>query len=329
VIAALAASFLFLGGLAAGAVAVSAAVRLAHGRWAGPLLPAAEGGAACFALAALLLAVVTVAVGPAPGAAPWAAGWLAARQLAAGLLVFGLGARYVARARAPEAGAGALRGAAAAALAGFAAGVSLWAAALALEPAPWPPFAAVPAAEVVGAFVSGLAFTAWAGEARGGAGRAARRDLGLLLFGFLLLWAYLGGSIFLATWYGNVPEEVGFLLARWSGGYRPLATAALVAWGLAALLVFPRAAIGRSALLAAATLALAARLLQVVLLVAPALAPRGGSALAGGGLAAALAALSLALARRVRAAPHRPIPSPAALAGPDDRRSESPFTSGG
>jgi hypothetical protein len=334
VTAALAASFLFLAGLAAGAVAVSATIRLAHGRWAGPLLPAAERGAVFLGPAAVLLAAVTLTLGPLRGLSAPAVAWLAARQLAAGLLVLGLGWRYVARTRAAGAGAGAgsVRGAAAAAVAGFAAGVSLWAAAVALEPAPWPPFAAVPAAEVLGAFVSGLAFTVWAGAPAGGADPGARRDLATLLFGFLLLWAYLGGSIFLPIWYGDVPEEVAFLLARWSGVFRPAAAAAVIAWALAALLVFPRAAIGRSTLVAAATLALAARLLQVLLLVLPALAPGAGAgalAVAGGAPAAAAVLLLVAVRRRAARARRAPAPpSAAALAGPDDPRSESPSLGG-
>jgi hypothetical protein len=329
VTATLAASFLFVAGLAAGAVAVSATVRLTHGGWAEPLLPAAERGAASFGAAAVLLAAVTLGVGSLRGGPAAALAWLGLRQVAAGLLVFGLGARYVARARRGPGGPGALRGAAAAAVAGFVAGVSLWTAALALEPAPWPAFAAVPAAEVIGAFVSGLALVALAGGASGAASAATRRDLASLLFGFLLLWGYLAWSIFLPTWYGDVPEEVAFLLARWSGVHRPLSAAAAAAWTLAALLVFPRAAVGRRTLAAAALLALAARLLQVLLLVVPALAPGAGarSVLAAGCAAAALAGLLLVSIRRGAVRPRRAPPS-AALAGPDEPRSESPSLGG-
>lgn len=323
--AALAAAFLLLAGLAAGAVAVSAAVRLCHGRWAGPLLAAAEGGAAFFLPAAVLLAILAppLAAGAPSGAVP-----LAAALVAGALLALGLGHRYAALARRPGVAPGALRGAAAAALAGFLAGVSLWTAPLVLAPAPWPAFAAVPAAEAVGAFVSGVAFTAWAGEARGGAGAAARRDLANLLFGLLLLWAYLAWSIYLPTWYGDVPGEVGFLLARWSGPYRPLSALAAAAWAGAALLVFPGAGPGRARLLAAATLALAARFLQVVLLVLPAHAARGGATPGGAAAAAVVVAAFLFQVGRGRAAP-RPPSRAAALAGPSTPRSESPPTTGG
>lgn len=40
------------------------------------------------------------------------------------------------------------------------------------------------------------------------------KDLGTLLFGFSLLWAGLFYAQFLVIWYGNLPEEVGFLAAR-------------------------------------------------------------------------------------------------------------------
>jgi len=40
------------------------------------------------------------------------------------------------------------------------------------------------------------------------------RDLGRLMFGFSLGWAYLFFSQFLTIWYGNMPEEAHFLIAR-------------------------------------------------------------------------------------------------------------------
>ncbi len=40
------------------------------------------------------------------------------------------------------------------------------------------------------------------------------KDLATLLFGFSLLWAGLFYSQFLVIWYGNLPEEVSFLVAR-------------------------------------------------------------------------------------------------------------------
>ncbi|KAF0216828.1 MAG: hypothetical protein FD174_3508 [Geobacteraceae bacterium] len=43
---------------------------------------------------------------------------------------------------------------------------------------------------------------------------AARRDLGMLLFGFSILWGGLFFAQFLLLWYGNIPEEVQFVVER-------------------------------------------------------------------------------------------------------------------
>lgn len=43
---------------------------------------------------------------------------------------------------------------------------------------------------------------------------AASRDLGMLLFGFSILWGGLFFAQFLVIWYGNIPEEVGFIAER-------------------------------------------------------------------------------------------------------------------
>lgn len=43
------------------------------------------------------------------------------------------------------------------------------------------------------------------------------RDLGKLLLGFALLWLYLYWSQYLTIWYGNLPREFEFLVARMRG----------------------------------------------------------------------------------------------------------------
>jgi hypothetical protein len=52
-----------------------------------------------------------------------------------------------------------------------------------------------------------------------------RHDLGKLIFGFSVFWAYLMWSQFLVIWYGNLPEETGFVFARLWGAWRPVGTA--------------------------------------------------------------------------------------------------------
>ena len=41
-----------------------------------------------------------------------------------------------------------------------------------------------------------------------------RHDLGKLIFGFCVLWTYLFWCQYLPIWYGNLPEETGFLAVR-------------------------------------------------------------------------------------------------------------------
>lgn len=53
-------------------------------------------------------------------------------------------------------------------------------------------------------------------DAARGASGAAGRDVGLLLFGFSVLWGGLFFAQFLLLWYGNLPEEVGFIATRMS-----------------------------------------------------------------------------------------------------------------
>ena len=53
--------------------------------------------------------------------------------------------------------------------------------------------------------------------------RAIAHDLGKILFGFCLLWTYFMWSQFLVIWYGNLPEELGFLVVRTTGSWASLA----------------------------------------------------------------------------------------------------------
>ncbi|TFG50105.1 MAG: hypothetical protein E4H38_04085 [Gemmatimonadales bacterium] len=61
-----------------------------------------------------------------------------------------------------------------------------------------------------------------------------RHDLGKLCFGFSVFWTYLMWSQFLVIWYGNLPEETGFVFARLWGEWRPVG-----AWVFLGLFVIP------------------------------------------------------------------------------------------
>ena len=50
-------------------------------------------------------------------------------------------------------------------------------------------------------------------------------DLGKLVFGFTVFWAYLMFSQFLVIWYGNLPEETWFIFYRLYGPWRPVGVA--------------------------------------------------------------------------------------------------------
>jgi Ni/Fe-hydrogenase subunit HybB-like protein len=55
-----------------------------------------------------------------------------------------------------------------------------------------------------------------------------RHDLGKLCFGFTVFWAYLMWAQFLVIWYGNMPEETGFVFARLWGPWMPIGRAVLL-----------------------------------------------------------------------------------------------------
>jgi hypothetical protein len=44
-------------------------------------------------------------------------------------------------------------------------------------------------------------------------------DLGKLLFGFVVFWAYIGFSQYMLIWYANIPEETGWLARRQQNGW--------------------------------------------------------------------------------------------------------------
>jgi hypothetical protein len=46
------------------------------------------------------------------------------------------------------------------------------------------------------------------------------RDLGKLLFTFIIFWGYMAFSQYLIIWYGNIPEETVWLLHRWVGSWK-------------------------------------------------------------------------------------------------------------
>ncbi len=307
--AALDASWLFFAGLSAGAVAVGAAVRIAGGRWARPVLPLADAAARFFPVAFALLVVLLLG---ARSFIPWTReasalhlGGLALRQIVSAAVVFALGARLVASARSP-APEERVRTASLAYVLAYAVGLSFWAYDLVMELTEAPPYTVVPAYYFFGALVSGVAWVSLVAAVRNVSGPDLRHDLGKLLFAFIVVWSYLLWALFLPTWYGNVPEESAALLRRWSWPFRPITAAVLVAvfaWPFW-LLFSERAKRHRVTLSAGAVAILLGLWAERFLLVVPSMPGGGGiaSALVGAGVTAGVAGLFLL----------RAVPDPAA-----------------
>jgi len=53
-------------------------------------------------------------------------------------------------------------------------------------------------------------------------------DLGKLLFGFVVFWAYIAFSQFMLIWYGNLPEETVWYRQRFEHGWYPVSVAVAV-----------------------------------------------------------------------------------------------------
>ena len=296
---ALDASFLFFAGLSAGGVALGAAVRVAHGRWAGPVLPIADASVGFFGPALAVLAVLLLGgrsfIPAAAGAGHFGA--LVLRQIALTAVLFVAGRTFVARARAPGADEARGRASGVAYLLCYAVVLSFWAADLVMGLSGSPPATVIPAYYFLGAFLSGLAWVALVASLRGTSGPDLRHDLGKLLFAFIVVWTYLLWALFLPTWYANVPEESEQLLRRWHGGYRPLTTFVLVAvfaWPFW-LLFSERFKRRRATLAIGAAAILLGLLAERFLLVLPSLQPaaRPGSLIVFAGVAMGVAGLFL------------------------------------
>jgi hypothetical protein len=97
----------------------------------------------------------------------------------------------------------------------------------------------------MGAFLNGLAVLGlmmiyWRSKLglQQAIGRQQFHDLGKLIFGFSVFWAYLMFSQVLVIWYGNLREETSFIFYRLWGEWRPVSILVLLMvflipfWGL-------------------------------------------------------------------------------------------------
>ena len=132
----------------------------------------------------------------------------------------------------------------------------------------------------IGNLLIGLAFLAGvaaAGRRRlgiaGYVGRHQLHDLGKLLFGFCILWAYLFWSQYLVIWYGDLAEETEFVYHRMHGAWEPVAWAVLAMTFVGPFVVLLSRAVKTWApgLTAVAAVVFAGMWLERFLLVAPSL----------------------------------------------------------
>jgi len=231
-LASLAAAWLFLSGLAAGGVAFAAVVRIVHGRWATALLPLAHATAGFFWPGlGLLVVLVLGARSFVPGLTAAGTGHhvlLGLRLLGGSAVLFGLGRWFVDGERAGVED-GRLRARAIGYVVAYAVVLTIWAFDLVMALSSAPPQAVVPAYYFLGAFLSGIAFVGLVAAVRDVSGPDLRHDVGKLLFAFIVVWSYLLWSLFLPTWYGNIPEENELLLSRWRAPWKALSIFVMVA----------------------------------------------------------------------------------------------------
>jgi hypothetical protein len=228
-LAALAASWLFFVGLAAGGVALSAAARLTHGRFFEPALALAESPAAFFPAALVLLAPVLAA---APRWMPPASHanvlGLFVRDFGAAVVLFAAGTWFV-RDSARSRWTGEHTPVAAVAyLIVYAIALSTWAIDLVMALTDAAPSGIVPVQTFMAAFLSAVAWTTLL-SARRYLDPVVRLDLGRLLYGFASFWAYLVWCSFLPVWYANLPDEVGEIIGRVEDGWGVLSWGVIVA----------------------------------------------------------------------------------------------------
>lgn len=100
-------------------------------------------------------------------------------------------------------------------------------------------------------------------------------DLGNLLLAFVMLWAYMALSQYLIIWSANLPEEIGWYLARQRGGWQIVAIVLILfQFALPFLLLLARQGKRKlSSLAKVAGFILAMRVVDVFWLVAPDFSP--------------------------------------------------------
>jgi Ni/Fe-hydrogenase subunit HybB-like protein len=270
------AAWLFFAGLAMGSVAFCALFRVIEARWARPLAVLGGGLAAFVPAAALLLAVVLV------GAVPRFAsptGWMSPASLIGRNILFNAVLFGVAwfRFRRPEDGSRPSLSVSVGFLVLYALVLSTWSFDFVLGPDPIFMNTLIGPFLFTGAFVAGTALVTLIALARGSLPERARRDAASLVFALAIFWAYLFCSQALTFWYGNLPDEIIFVLRRLGDGWTSVVWAVVTLVFLVPFLFLLHPAGRRSPRILAGVLVgqLVGLWLSCYLLVVPSLSPIG------------------------------------------------------
>jgi hypothetical protein len=239
------ANFLFWSGLSAAGVVFAALLELTGAEWAVPIRPIAERFGS-FLLVSLVLFIFLLpgvpvlfrwATDPSLTHPRWfTVGAMAVRDGGALVLLIAASLWFVRRSNAPEAVPASVIPAAVCLLIVYALSFTVLAADLVMSLQSGWTSTLFPAylftANLYAAIAGVSVAAAVSGRVHGAPGlfdRALARELGKLLLGFALLWMYLYWSQFLTIWYGNLPREFEFLVARMHGGWK------VAAWSVFAL----------------------------------------------------------------------------------------------
>ena len=282
-------AWLFFAGLAAGSVALSAATRIAQGRFIDPALPFLESAGAFLPVAfALLLPSFVLARFWVPEHARDGIAAVAVRDIVAFAALWLCARRVLLRAGEARWSAGSLRDSVVYLIV-FVATVSLWTVDLVMNLYQGEPSGIVPAQAFMAAFVSAIAWAALLSSSSKLHAVHTRQDLGRMLFGFSAFWAYLVWCSFLPVWYANLPGETGEIILRTSGGWR-FFSSAIVALGfvLPILILFSETAKRRKLpmTIAAGGVLLGLLAERALLVLRPLPQPSFGLPMIGGALAA-------------------------------------------
>jgi hypothetical protein len=234
-------NFLFWSGISISGVVFSAIFQLTKAQWAADRVRTVAESFACFLPISLLLYLLLIVAGagslypwmtdPPPARASWfSLPFLGLRDGIALMLLYGVAGKFVLASRqnrkenpSPSSNLSAL---AVVTIFLYTTVFSLVAIDLVMSLDPYWISTLFPAYFFMGNLCAGIAAIAAASSlwrrftgVKDWLSDSIAHDLGKLLLGFTLLWTYLLWSQYLVIWYGNLPEELGFLMVRTTGSW--------------------------------------------------------------------------------------------------------------